>query len=71
MSSLKSGRYKVSVLDETSKAAFFLQRLGRQAVKVSGAAFVGKHARSCSTLRAGQWFFYSTPGKKSYFIVVA
>jgi hypothetical protein len=66
--SLKTGSYKVSVLDETSKAAFYIQRLGKAATRVSGASFVGKRTVTL-TLSAGQWFFYSTPGKKSYFIV--
>jgi len=67
--SLKTGSYKVTVLDETSKAAFFLQRLGAAAAtKVSGESFVGKHSLTL-TLKAGQWFFYATPGKKTGFIV--
>ena len=66
--SLKTGSYKVSVLDETSKAAFYLQRSKSPATKVSSSSFVGKHSVTL-TLKAGQWFFYATPGKKTYFIV--
>jgi hypothetical protein len=67
--SLKTGSYKVTVLDETAKAAFYLQRLGATApTKVSSTGFIGKHTVTL-TLKAGQWFFYSTPGKKSYFLV--
>jgi hypothetical protein len=66
--SLRSGSYKVSVLDETSNAAFYLQRRNSAAKRVSGAGYVGKRSVTL-TLKAGQWSFYSTPGKKTYFIV--
>jgi len=67
--SLKAGSYKVTVLDETGKAAFYLQRLGAAApTKVSSAGFVGKHTVTL-TLKAGQWSFFSSPGKKTYFLV--
>jgi hypothetical protein len=67
--SLRTGSYKLSVLDETAKAAFYLQRLGAaEPTKVSSTGYVGKHSVTL-TLKAGQWFFFSTPGKKSYFIV--
>jgi hypothetical protein len=66
--SLKTGSYKVSVLDETAKAAFHLQRAGSAATKVSSMPFVGKRTVTL-TLKAGQWLFYSTPGKKTFFIV--
>ena len=35
MGALKAGRYTISVLDETSKAAFVLQQLRKQPVTVS------------------------------------
>ena len=69
ISSLKSGRYKVSVLDETSKSGFTLQKLGKQSVKVTSLPFLGRHVVTL-TFSAGQWMFYSRPDKKSYFIVV-
>jgi hypothetical protein len=68
VSSLKSGRYKVVVLDETSKSSFTLQRLGRTAVKLTGLPFVGRKTVAV-TLNPGQWMFYSSPAKKTYFIV--
>jgi hypothetical protein len=68
VSSLKAGRYKVTVLDETGRTGFLIQRLGKHAVKVTGPAFLGRHTVTL-TLNAGQWFFYSSPGKKSYFVV--
>ena len=70
MASLKSGRYKIAVDDETSKSAFKVQRLKKQPVTVTGRAFVGKHTVTV-TLDAGQWWFFSGAGKKkTYFVVV-
>jgi hypothetical protein len=33
-------------------------------------SFVGKHTATVD-LKTGQWMFYSSPGAKNYFIVVA
>jgi len=66
--SLKSGSYKVSVVDETSKAAFFLQRRNSAATRVSTQPFVGRRSLTL-TLKAGQWSFYSTPARRTFFIV--
>jgi hypothetical protein len=68
--SLRAGRYRVSVLDETAKTAFTLQRQGKQPVPVSSRVFVGRRTMTL-TLKAGQWLYYSTPARKSYFVVVA
>ena len=69
VSTLKTGRYRVSVRDETAKAAFYLQKLGRAAVKISSKSFVGKD-QTLLEFKTGQWFFYSPAGKKSSFTVV-
>jgi hypothetical protein len=68
VSSLKSGRYKIVVLDESGRRGFFLQKLGRAAVKLTGAAYIGRHTVTM-TLKPGQWMFYATTGRKSYFVV--
>lgn len=68
VSSLKSGRYKITVLDETSKKGFTIQALGKKSTKVTGTTFLGRHSVTLS-LKAGQWFYYSPSGKKTYFIV--
>jgi hypothetical protein len=70
VSSLKSGRYTINVLDETSRSPFVLQRLSKQPVTVSPRSFVGRR-KVTLTLNAGQWVYYTSPGKKTYFIVVA
>jgi hypothetical protein len=69
VSSLKSGRYRVSVLDETSKSGFVLQLRNKAPVTLSSKPHVGRRTVTL-TLRAGQWMFYSTPGKKTFFVVV-
>ena len=36
---------------------------------MTGTTFVGRNSVTV-TLKAGQWFYYSPSGKKTYFIVV-
>ncbi len=70
--SIKAGRYTVAVNDLTARGSFTLQRLGKRplTLTLTGAAFVGKRSATVA-LTAAQWVFYSTGGKKNYFIVVA
>ena len=67
---LKAGRYTISVLDETSHAAFVLQQLRKQPVTMSSKAHIGRSTKTVK-LTPGQWMFYSSPGKKTFFIVHA
>jgi hypothetical protein len=70
VTSLKSGRYTVTITDASKTSGFTLQETNRSAVTVTGAAFVGKRTVTVD-MTAGQWFFYpSFIGKKTYFIVV-
>lgn len=68
VSSLKAGKYRIVILDETGKSSFTLQKLGKQAVKLSGLPFVGRKTVTV-TLSPGQWMYYSSPAKKRFFIV--
>ena len=68
--SLKAGRYHVSLLDETAKAAFVLRLLNREPLTLSPRGYVGKRTATV-TLKAGQWMFYASPAKKTFFIVHA
>ena len=68
MSTLKTGRYRITVLDETSRTAFKLQRAGKAATTLTAKAYLGRRTITV-TLTPGQWMFYSTPGKKRYFVV--
>jgi hypothetical protein len=67
---LKAGRYKLSLLDETAKAAFILRLLNKQPQTISGKAYVGRRTVTVA-LKAGQWMFYSSPARKTFFIVHA
>jgi hypothetical protein len=66
---LKGGRYKFTVVDQSSSRAFMLQQIRKRPLTLTGAAFVGKHTVTLD-LKLGQWMFYSPAGKKQYFIVV-
>jgi hypothetical protein len=70
VSTLKSGRYRITVLDETSRTAFKLQRAGKPAMTVTTTGYVGRRTVTVS-LQRGQWTFFSTPGKKISFMVTA
>jgi hypothetical protein len=70
VTSLKAGRYTISVLDETSRSGFSIQRLGKTATNVTSAKFIGRHTVDV-TLRAGQWWYFSPSERKAYFIVHA
>jgi hypothetical protein len=69
VTSLKVGKYKVAVVDETAKSGFQLQRIHGSPTTVTSAAFVGKRSVTVG-LKAGQWWFSPPGGKKNYFIVV-
>jgi hypothetical protein len=71
VTSLKAGRYTVSVTDESKKGGFIIQGVKQGATTVTGVSFVGKRAKTVD-LRAGQWFFYPTfVGSKTFFIVTS
>jgi hypothetical protein len=71
VTSLKAGRYTVSVSDHSAKGGFIIQGVKQGATTVSGVAFVGKRTKALD-LRAGQWFFYPTfVGAKTFFIVTS
>jgi hypothetical protein len=70
VATLKAGKYTVAVVDRTSRLGFDLQRIRAVPIAVTSPSFVGKRTASV-VLKAGQWWFFSPAGKKSYFIVVA
>jgi len=72
VSKLKSGRYKITVVDKTPARSFVVQQNNHSATTVSGVSFVGTRSVTLN-LTAGQWAFYSSAGtkSKSSFIVVA
>jgi hypothetical protein len=68
VSSLKAGRYRITVLDETARRGFSIQRLGKAATNVTSTRFLGRHTVAV-TLTTGQWFYFSPAQKKTGFIV--
>jgi hypothetical protein len=70
VTTLKRGRYALKVLDETSRAAFVLQRVGEQATKVTTDAYLGRRSLTL-VLEPGRWTFFSVPGAKHSFLVTA
>jgi hypothetical protein len=71
VTTLRAGRYTVSVSDHSSRGGFIIQGVKQGATTVTGVAFVGKRTKTLD-LKAGQWFFYPTfVGGKSFFIVTS
>jgi len=76
VASLQEGRYTASVTDESAKAGFILELLGRigsvaSSITVTKLPFVGRQQANLS-LRKGQWVYVpSGGGKKTYFVVTA
>ena len=59
VSSLKAGKYRVTITDSSAKAGFKLQRIGLAATSLTSAPFVGRHAVTLN-LTAGKWKYYSS-----------
>jgi hypothetical protein len=69
VSSLKAGRYRLTVLDETSKLGFSLLKHGaKKATNVTTVPYLGRNT-ILITLKAGKWFFYSPSATKRTFTV--
>jgi hypothetical protein len=69
VSTLKSGRYTISVSDHSTKNGFIVQETGNTAHTVSTGPFKGSRSEQVSLVK-GQWFFYpSFVGAKTYFLV--
>ncbi len=69
VNSLRSGRYAISVVDDSRGAGFTIQEIRSSAITITTTTFVGKRTRTVA-LPAGQWLFYpSFIGKKTYFVI--
>jgi hypothetical protein len=69
VSALKSGSYKFSIDDKSSKRGFMLQKAtGSRPNVITGIAFVGKKTKPI-TLKAGQWTYFSDQAKSFFFLV--
>jgi hypothetical protein len=70
VSSLKSGRYKLTVDDRTPKGGFAIEHGNSPSAAITGPSFVGRHTVTVY-LSAGRWAFSSSTGAKHAFVVVA
>jgi hypothetical protein len=70
VTSLKSGRYKLTIEDRTAKGGFSIAQLHKPSLTVTSAAFVGRRTVTL-TLETGRWLFYSSTAAKHGFVVVA
>jgi hypothetical protein len=69
VTSLRSGRYTITVADHSARSGFTIQGTKQGATTVTAVPFVGTR-RATLTLRPGQWLYYPTfVGKKTYFLV--
>ena len=70
VSSLKQGKWTISVRDNSKTSGFTLQQLSKSPFTVTDGAFYG-YRDVTIVLKPGQWTFYSPGGKKRTFRVVA
>jgi hypothetical protein len=70
VSSLKQGKWTLSVRDDSKTSGFTLQQLAKRPLAVTDGAFYGFRDVTI-ILKPGQWSFYSPGGKKRTFRVVA
>ena len=71
VTTLKAGRYTVSVVDRSKNGGFIIQETRKAPTTAAGVSFVGRRTVTID-LKAGQWFFYPTfVGAKNYFIVTS
>jgi hypothetical protein len=70
VTTLKAGRYKISVTDKSSKSGFMLQRNTSGMITVTGAAFTGKHTATVH-LTAGRWTLLTKAGTTASAISVS
>jgi hypothetical protein len=70
--SLKAGRYTITIVDGSAKAGFTLKKVepSKQTLGLTSAAFVGKRAVRIQ-LGAGRWMFFSRAGAPTRHFVVA
>jgi hypothetical protein len=68
VNTLKAGLYTFTVVDNSAKSGFAIQKLKAGATTLTGVGYKGTHVASI-TLKAGQWTYFSPGGKKTYFIV--
>ncbi len=70
VSSLKQGRYRVSILDEDGTGTFTLKPEGGSPDALTPPSFTGRHSVTV-TLTKGRWSYYARAGTAHRFVVTA
>jgi hypothetical protein len=71
VTSLKAGKYVITIVDRSTKSGFVVQELHRSSTALTTAAFTGKKTGTV-TLTKGSWLFFpSSSATKSGFTVTA
>ncbi len=70
VTSLSPGRYAITVADNSTRSGFMLEKNGHDAMRLTGAAFVGKRTATVD-LTSGRWVFGSRlPRNAAHAVVV-
>jgi hypothetical protein len=64
VSKLKSGRYRITVVDKTAARSFLVQASKQGAITISTVPFVGTRSVTVN-LKPGKWSFFTSAGAKS------
>jgi hypothetical protein len=71
VTTLKSGRYKFAISDQSKKASFTLEAVNGGTVKnLTTAPFTGRHSVTL-TLAPGRWMYYTNRAKAYFFLVTS
>ena len=70
VSSLKAGRYTLSVTDQSATSGFSLEKKSHVARAITGRKYVGKTSLAKFELTAGKWVFIPAGGKQSFTVPV-
>jgi hypothetical protein len=68
LTSLKAGRYTITVTDRSGSSGLLLQKAKRAAVAITGPTFVGKRSASV-TLTPGRWSFATRAGGRAAYSI--
>ncbi len=67
---LESGKYTISVRDQSSRGGLTIEHAGHAAITISSADFTGERTRSVN-LVAGTWLFASGKSRAQYTVLVS
>ena len=68
VNTLKAGLYTFTVVDQSAKRGFSIEKLKSNAIALTSVGYKGTHIKTVN-LKAGQWTFFSPGVSKAYFIV--